>query len=138
MAPASKNWKKTVLAVDDEPLILSLLGTALRAAGYAFLEAGDGKACLAKLVAGYQPDVIILDIGMPGMDGMETCRRIRSDHPGIAAPIIFLTAKKTQEDVKNARAAGGDDFIIKPFQVETVLKRIAYWLKRKEREAADR
>jgi DNA-binding response OmpR family regulator len=136
-APASKNWKKTVLAVDDEPMILSLLGMALRAAGYVFLQAGDGKACLAKLTAGYEPDIIILDVGMPGMDGMETCRRIRSDHPSVAAPIIFLTAKKTREDVKSAQAAGGDDFIIKPFQVETVLKRVDYWLKRKAR-AADR
>jgi CheY-like chemotaxis protein len=129
-ANPAKNWKKTVLAVDDEPVILDLLGMAMRAAGYVFLEADNGAGCLAKLVEGHEPDVIILDLNMPGMDGFETCRRIRSEHPALAAPIIFLTAKNTQADVRDARAAGGDDFVLKPFQIETVLKRVEHWLRK--------
>ena len=109
------DWKKTILAVDDEPVILDLLGMAMRAAGYIFLQAGNGADGLAKLAEGYEPDVIILDVSMPGMDGLQTCRRIRSEHPNIAAPIIFLTAKNTRGDLQNARAAGGDDFVLKPF-----------------------
>jgi DNA-binding response OmpR family regulator len=127
-ATPSKNWKKTILAVDDEPMILDLLGMAMRSVGYVFLQAEDGVGCLGKLKEGYEPDIIILDLSMPGIDGLETCRRIRAQYPDVNAPIIFLTAKNTQGDLANAQAAGGDDFIIKPFQIETVLRRVEFWL----------
>ena len=123
----------TILVVDDEPMILELLRTTLRAEGYDVIAAKDGEGCLEKLDMENRPDVIILDVGMPGMDGLEACRRIRADYPDLDAPIVFLTARKERRDVEEAIAAGGNDFIVKPFQTDTVVKRVRHWLEEKRR-----
>jgi two-component system response regulator MprA len=131
--PKPKNQKKLVLAADDEPMILELLGMTMRAAGYRFIQASNGEGVLAKLAMGYEPDVIILDMGMPKMDGLKTCQKLRAEYPTLNAPVIFLTARKSMGDVADAKLVGGDDFIVKPFQTETVLKRVEHWINRRAR-----
>lgn len=118
---------KTVLLIDDADMIRELLATAIRNLGYRFASASNGEEGLL-LVGQHRPELIILDIEMPGMGGVETCRRIRRQYPDLETTIVFLTGTKTASTVREARAAGGDDYIIKPFEIRTVLDRIEKWL----------
>jgi two-component system sensor histidine kinase/response regulator len=121
------NRSKLVLAVDDAKENLSLVQAAVGAAGYSFIGASSGRECLS-LLTRIQPKVILLDIEMPELDGFETCRIIRAtEEPRARVPIVFLTARKTAEDVKRCIAVGGNDFIIKPFDLVKLLDRIRHW-----------
>jgi CheY-like chemotaxis protein len=122
-----------ILGVDDNPTNLKVLRVILETAGYSFVAAESGLACL-DLLWRVQPKVILLDVKMPGLNGIETCRRIHAQLPHITAPILFLTASNTSEDLSAALEAGGDDFIIKPFAREKLLDRITAW-SRKGRSA---
>lgn len=117
-----------ILVADDEPDVRALLRDALTMQGYLVSCAADGAEALA--AAGRQPDLILLDIGMPGPDGMEVCRRIR-EH--VACPILFLTARVEDSDKLKAFAAGGDDYITKPFSLDELAARVAAHLRRQER-----
>ncbi len=118
--------KIQVLVVDDEPRYLKLVGYNLEAAGYEVLTAANGEEALS-LVAAKSPDLIILDIRLPGIDGYEVCTRIREFS---SMPIIMLTAKgKEQEKVQGLRL-GADDYVTKPFGAEELMARVETVLRR--------
>ncbi len=123
---SSGNSSKVILGVDDAPENLILLKGAVTAGGYSFVGAKSGIECLSLLVR-VVPRLILLDIEMPEMDGFEVCRRIRMDGNLRSVPVAFLTARKTAEDVRTGMDVGGNDFIIKPFDVLKLLERIRHW-----------
>jgi DNA-binding response OmpR family regulator len=125
-----RRQSKIVIAVDDAPETLAILKASITAAGYMFMGVGSGKECL-DLIARVQPRLILLDLQMPEMDGLEACRRIRASRNGRQVPIAFLTASKTTDDVRAGVSAGGNDFIIKPFDLEKLIARIAHWTSRR-------
>ncbi len=116
----------TILMVDDEPQIRRVMRTALSAHGYSVIEAPTGEEALEKLRR-EPPDLVILDINMPGMGGLETCREIRS---GSDVPIIMLTVRNSERDKVSALDAGADDYVVKPFGMEELLARIRAALRR--------
>ncbi|HJP21449.1 MAG: response regulator [Alphaproteobacteria bacterium] len=121
------NEAKLVMGVDDEPTILQFLRAIVSQAGYDFADASSGEKALT-LARTLKPDLVFLDVTMDGIDGYETCRRLRADIPDFTAPVIFLTARRNKEAVQQALEAGGNDFMIKPFQPRAVLERLARWL----------
>lgn len=113
----------TILIVDDEPLNLELLEQELGEAGYRILTAASGEAALAA-VAKTQPDLILLDIMMPGIDGYETCRRLKSGEETRGIPVIFLTALRETFEKVRAFGAGAVDYITKPFESDELRARV--------------
>jgi DNA-binding response OmpR family regulator/DNA-binding CsgD family transcriptional regulator len=113
-----------VLIVDDIPENLSLLHDALDEAGYTVLVATNGESALAR-AAQVQPDVILLDAVMPGMDGFEVARRLKADYATAPIPIVFMTGLTETEHVVAAFEAGGADYVTKPIRPREVLARIA-------------
>ena len=129
-APAQRGAR--LLVVDDEPVILELLAGALRFAGFDVLTAATGAEALRAAAVG-RPDLILLDVMMPGCDGFEVIRRIHDSGPRI--PVIFLTARDTPRDRVAGLSLGGDDYITKPFSLDEVLARISAVLRRSTGEA---
>mgnify|MGYP002702639255 CR=1 FL=1 len=119
-----------ILIVDDEVMMTELLSDHLRDCGYDVLVANSAREALALLQR--QPDLIVLDINMPGMDGLELCRSIR-EH--IVCPILFLTARVTEQDKIMGLGYGGDDYITKPFSLKELTARVAAHLRREQRQA---
>jgi two-component system, OmpR family, KDP operon response regulator KdpE len=115
-----------ILVVDDEPQIRRILRTTLTTAGYEIEDAKTGDEALEKLRE-YRPDLVLLDINMPGMGGLETCKAIRAD-PNVA--IVMLTVHNTEATKVEALDAGADDFISKPFSTPELLARIRAVLRR--------
>ncbi len=109
------------LVVDDEPSLSELMSMGLRMAGWSVAVADDGPAAV-KLAKQFRPDVLILDVMMPGFDGVELLGRIRAFAPDV--PALFLTAKDNVQDRITGLAAGGDDYVTKPFSMEEVLLRL--------------
>ncbi len=105
-----------VLAVDDDPIILRLLQLNLELEGFEVLTAGDGRAGLAA-VRELKPDVVLLDVMMPHLDGFQVCAAVRADQDAAVAatPIIILSAKAQQADLDDGRRAGADEYVTKPF-----------------------
>lgn len=122
MAP----MQRTVLVVDDDPHIRQLLVFALAKAGLAAREAKDGEEALA-MVAEQAPDLMILDINMPRLDGLEVCRRLR---PESATPILFLSSRDDEIDRVVGIELGGDDYVVKPFSPREVVARVMAILRR--------
>lgn len=116
----------TILVVDDEPQIRRVLRSSLTARGYVITEAKTGEEAVESLRNG-RPDLILLDVNMPGMGGIETCREIRR---GSDAPIIMLTVRNAEGDKVAALDAGADDYVMKPFGIEELLARIRAALRR--------
>jgi len=116
-----------VLVVDDEDYITDLIAVGLRFVGFEVDTAADGREALAK-IASTRPDLVVLDISMPGMDGLEVVQRLRRD--GVATPIVFLTARDAPADRVKGLHLGGDDYITKPFSLEELLARIEAILRR--------
>lgn len=117
-----------ILIVDDDRELLKMLRVYLERRGYQVVTAESGLEALEKLRV--PPELLLLDINMPGMDGMELCRRIRDT---VSCPILFLTARAEEEDRVNGLLSGGDDYILKPFSLKELEARIAAHLKREER-----
>lgn len=117
-----------ILIVDDEKAILEMLRINLEAEEYIVYLAKSGEEALTQLSV--EPELILLDINMPGMSGLELCQKIR-DH--VNCPIIFLTARITEQDKIAGLMNGGDDYITKPFSIEELLARIQAHLRREER-----
>ncbi|MDM8564672.1 diguanylate cyclase [Candidatus Halobeggiatoa sp. HSG11] len=113
----------TILIVDDEPNNLDVLNNCLHSAGFKVLAATNGEMAL-KRVAYKKPDLILLDINMPKMDGFETCKRLRENESTKDTPVIFVTALADIETKLKAFHAGGVDYITKPFVEEEVLARV--------------
>ncbi len=105
-----------VLVVDDEPDLLWALERNLRDEGYEVLTAGDGRAAL-QVAHRHRPDLVVLDVAMPGLDGLEVCHRLRRDPALATVPILFLTVRNQVEDRVTALDEGGDDYLAKPFDL---------------------
>ncbi len=120
---------RIILGVDDQAENLMFLQVLLESAGYMFIGASSGIECLS-LATRTSPRLILIDVQMPGMDGFETCRRIRAEWTLRRTPVAFLTAKKSPEDVRAGILAGGNDFIVKPVDPVTLLARAEHWTKR--------
>jgi two-component system, sensor histidine kinase and response regulator len=120
------NRSKVIVGVDDADDSRKLLDRVVSDAGYTYLGVASGQECLT-LLARTVPRLILLDIQMPDMDGFETCRRLRAYKHLIHVPIAFLTARKTTEDVRKGMAAGGNVFIVKPFDPAKLAERLHYW-----------
>ena len=116
-----------LLVVDDEPNIVELLSASLRYAGFDVATAVDGREAL-KLAREGRPDLVVLDVMMPGMDGFEVVRRLRSE--GLHFPVLFLTARGGTEAKVQGLTLGGDDYVTKPFSLEEVIARIRAVLRR--------
>jgi DNA-binding response OmpR family regulator len=119
-----------ILVVDDTPANVKLLDAVLTSRGYAVTAAASGPEALS-LVEQEPPDLILLDILMPGMDGYEVCRRLRADPATAYLPVIMITASETRESVKGLEA-GADDFVAKPFDQGELLARVRSLLRVKE------
>ena len=116
-----------VLIVDDEPSLLELLSDSLQHAGFEVITAACGPDA-AEAAERYCPDLILLDIMLPGMDGFEVIRRLRSG--GSHIPVIFMSARAAAEDKVRGLDLGGDDYITKPFSLEEVTARVRALLRR--------
>jgi two-component system OmpR family response regulator len=127
-APAVQSRAKArLLVVDDEPNILELLSASLRFAGFEVAAASDGQQALA-LAGTFAPDLVVLDVMMPGLDGFEVARRLRNDKA--RTPVLFLTARDATQDKVTGLTIGGDDYVTKPFSLEEVIARIRGILRR--------
>jgi two-component system, OmpR family, KDP operon response regulator KdpE len=123
----------TILVVDDEPQIRRVMRATLSAEGYTIVEARNGLEALEK-VRSERPDLVILDLNMPNMDGIEACREIRSSSK---VPIIMLTVRSAEKDKVRALDAGADDYVVKPFGIQELLARIRAALRRSPAEGAE-
>ncbi|MBC7247415.1 MAG: response regulator transcription factor [Actinobacteria bacterium] len=128
--------EKTILIADDDPNIRRLIAELMASEGYRVLTAEDGEEAM-RICEEEHPDLIILDIIMPKVDGMEVCRRLRDE---TAAPIIFLTAKDDITDLVSGLAIGGDDYITKPFKGAELIARVKAALRRADmvRDSTDK
>jgi two-component system, OmpR family, response regulator len=123
-----------VLVVDDEPNIVDVVSMALRFHGYGVETAGTGADALAAVTA-FRPDLIVLDVMLPDMEGFEVARRLGAERAG--TPIIFLTARDAPEDKLRGLTTGGDDYVTKPFSLEELLARVRNVLRRSGRAEPD-
>ncbi|HNT55270.1 MAG TPA: response regulator transcription factor [Anaerolineaceae bacterium] len=124
--------KERILVVEDDDAIVRVLQRALSYEGYQVDAAGDGETGM-KIALEHRPDLVVLDLMLPGMDGLEVCRRLR----GVGnMPVLMLTAKDTVPDRIQGLDAGADDYMIKPFDVDELLARVRALLRRTETERA--
>jgi len=123
-----------LLVVDDEEALLDLLGDALRFAGYEVRTARSGFEAL-RTAADERPDLLVLDVNLPDLDGFEVCQRLRRD--GEDVPVVFLTARDDPSDLRTGFTRGGDDYVTKPFSLEELSFRIQAVLRRTLRDRAE-
>jgi two-component system, OmpR family, response regulator MprA len=119
--------RAAILVVDDDASIRRMLDRAFSVEGYAVESAGDGGAALAAVERAV-PDVVVLDVAMPGLDGLAVCRRLRAR--GLGVPVLLLTARDTVSDRVAGLDAGADDYLVKPFATEELLARVRALLRR--------
>ncbi|CKM46469.1 two-component system response regulator TcrX [Mycobacterium tuberculosis] len=117
----------TVLVVDDEPVLAEMVSMALRYEGWNIPPAGDGSSAIAA-ARRQRPDVVVLDVMLPDMSGLDVLHKLRSENPGL--PVLLLTAKDAVEDRIAGLTAGGDDYVTKPFSIEEVVLRLRALLRR--------
>lgn len=122
--------KEKILIADDDTALVKMLRAFFELRNYAVITASDGAETL-KMVE-QKPDIILLDINMPKVDGIEVCQRIRDK---VSCPILFLTARVDEQDRVNGLLSGGDDYILKPFSLKELDARIIAHLKREERHS---
>ena len=120
-----------LLIADDEPDIVDTLARCFASRGYEILRASSGEEAVRQ--AGRAPDLILLDVNMPDLDGLEVCRRIRGH---VSCPIIFLPARVEEADKLRGFAAGGDDYVVKPFSLDELTARVGAHLRRERRHGA--
>jgi len=123
--------RKRILVVDDEIYIVHILEFSLTMEGYQVLTAADGEEAM-RLIEQERPDLVVLDIMMPKMDGYEVCRRLRQDEQLKGIPVILLSAKGRAVDREVGLQAGADDYITKPFSPRKLLEKIRDLLDRDE------
>src|SRR5690606_4831679 len=122
-----------ILVVDDEESIVTLLQFNLEQAGYTVISAMDGQTAI-RLAQGENPDLIILDLMLPELDGLEVCKQLR--HKGINIPILMLTAKSDELDKVLGLELGADDYLTKPFSPREVVARVKAILRRSQAHVA--
>jgi two-component system, OmpR family, KDP operon response regulator KdpE len=125
-----------ILVVDDEPAIRRFLNTSLGSQGYLVVDAEDGATALAKLAETPPPDVLVLDLGMPGMDGFEVIKRVREG--GSSLPIVVLSVRTDEAGKVKALDLGADDYVTKPFGIEELLARIRTALRHRLQQEGER
>jgi len=128
--------KEKILVIDDEEDILELLKYNLSREGYQVFCAATGEDALRQVASGL-PDLIILDLMLPGMDGLEVARTIKADPSTKDTPIVMLTAKGEEADIVTGLELGADDYITKPFSPRVLLARVRAVLRRRVRESTD-
>ena len=114
---------RKILIVDDDRLNVRILAGILKSDGYVISEANSGERAL-EIYPDIRPDLVLLDVVMPGIDGLETCRRLKQTHGDKSSPVIFITAKSESDDIVEGLLAGGVDYLPKPFKPKEVLARI--------------
>jgi DNA-binding response OmpR family regulator len=122
--------KVKILVVDDEPDIVKIVKIAMELANYEIIEAYSGEECLDKLAKGPKPDLVLLDIMMPGMSGYETCAKIRENSALKDVKVVMLTAKGQKGDAEEGLKVGADDYIIKPFDPYELIEQVKEILER--------
>jgi DNA-binding response OmpR family regulator len=122
---------RRVLVVEDEPTIAASVAARLRAEGFAVDVAHDGPSAVAQALE-VSPDVVVLDVMLPGFDGLEVCRRLHTRRP---VPVLMLTARDAETDVLVGLGVGADDYMTKPFSVRELVARVHALLRRVERAA---
>jgi two-component system OmpR family response regulator len=128
------NRNQRILVVDDEPSIVDAVATSLRYEGFGVDEAVNGRLALSSAQEN-PPDLIVLDVMLPDLDGLEVTRRLRAD--GIRVPILFLTARDAVEDRVAGLTVGGDDYVTKPFALAEIVARVHAILRRTGSESED-
>jgi DNA-binding response OmpR family regulator len=113
--------KNRILVVEDEESLLKLESILFASKGYAVTGVRDGKSALAAIAAN-RPDIVVLDIMLPDLDGFEVCRAIKENPETRLLPVIMLTAKKSSQDLERGRLAGADAYLTKPFKSVKVLE----------------
>lgn len=134
MIPKTEDTKRNVLVVDDEDTLRLLLSTCLEDSGFNTASAENGVQCL-KLLQSYVPDLILLDVHMPVMNGFETAAEIRKVKAHVKTPIVFLTGASTPEALKRGFESGGDEYLYKPINTDELLIRIRALLRMRDAEA---
>ncbi|MFR9796800.1 response regulator [Streptomyces sp. MS06] len=130
--PGEPGTAARVLVVDDDPTVAEVVSGYLDRAGYVVDRAGDGPAALARAAA-HWPDLVVLDLMLPGMDGLEVCRRMRGHGP---VPVIMLTARGDEDDRILGLEVGADDYVTKPFSPRELVLRVESVLRRTRPAAA--
>jgi DNA-binding response OmpR family regulator len=123
--------RRRLLVVEDEPVINESVTRRLVAEGYDVTQAWDGPGAVAAAASGH-PDLVLLDVMLPGFDGLEVCRRIQAERP---VPVLMLTARDDEVDLLAGLAVGADDYLTKPFGMRELVARVAALLRRVERAA---
>ncbi|MDN4054496.1 response regulator transcription factor [Massilia sp. YIM B02763] len=123
------NPQPSVLVVEDDVHIAHVLSFMLERQGYVVTHAADGRAAVEHVVSQPPPDLVLLDVMLPFVDGFEIIGLIRSQPAWADVPVLMLTAKNTERDTVRALDAGANDFIIKPFQPQELLARLRRYLK---------
>jgi DNA-binding response OmpR family regulator len=121
--------RRCVLVVEDDPVINQALADRLEAEGYDVVRAWDGPGAVAAC-SDHAPDLVVLDVMLPGYDGHEVCRRIQADRP---VPVLMLTARTEEADILVGLGVGADDYLTKPFRMRELVARIAALLRRVDR-----
>ncbi len=114
---------KKILIIDDEPHLVEILANRLRSAGYEVISASSGEIGLEQ-ARRENPDLILLDVLMPDLDGYEVLRHLKEAAPTRAIPVMMLTVKKWSEDIQRSMAGGAADYVVKPFQPATLLEKV--------------
>jgi DNA-binding response OmpR family regulator len=127
----SPDASRRVLVVEDERVINEAVADRLRAEGFAVDQAYDGPGAVERYVDG-RPDLVVLDVMLPGFDGLEVCRRIQAEAP---VPVLMLTARDDEADILVGLAVGADDYLTKPFRMRELVARVRALLRRVERAA---
>ncbi|ATZ23329.1 response regulator transcription factor [Streptomyces lavendulae] len=125
-APPRETAPARILVVDDDPTVSEVVAGYLRRAGFAVEEAGDGPAAL-EAAGRARPDLVVLDLMLPGIDGLEVCRRLRATGP---VPVIMLTARGDEDDRITGLEVGADDYVTKPFSPRELVLRVTSVLRR--------
>ena len=121
----------SVLVVDDDPDVCDLVTYKLEQSGFDVRRASDGDAALRE-VAGKVPDLVLLDIMMPGISGLEVLQRWRGETATAAMPVILLTAKAQENDVERGFELGADDYVVKPFSPRELVRRVTAVISRRQ------
>jgi DNA-binding response OmpR family regulator len=129
MDSTNMSAQPSVLVVEDDVHIAHVLGFMLERQGYRVIHVADGRAAVQHVVSQSAPDLVLLDVMLPYVDGFEIVGLIRAQAGWEAVPVLMLTAKNTERDTVRALDAGANDFIIKPFQPQELLARLRRYLK---------
>lgn len=121
--PETADTRALVLVADDDADIRELVAIRLTRAGYRVETVSDGLEAFARAVE-LRPDLVVLDVSMPGQDGFETSRQLRADPRTSHVPVVFLTARTREQDVATGYARGGDGYVTKPFEPQELLERV--------------